>query len=875
MTQDLSAVDLRRLHDQQIRAWFGEVRPLRLEGSGKLFTPPPALPLRAVFVPPALSATYFQPTASEAHLGGGNDVMQWFSQQRRLVVLGDPGSGKSTLVSWLAWRLCAGLTERLPDWADGAVPVPMILRDMQLESIRSFDDLLAAYLRTDVIAGHPALEQHWGRHLQGLIESQPGSVLFLIDGLDELSQATRDKVRDAIRDGMTRLDRARFMVTSRIVGYEQCAIEILPLEALAAGPEAVRLAKAEAIKHAQFTVYRLYVMPFDNGRIRQFARNWFEHGETEDRRGADYLEKFVDGVMRDPVALQLARTPNLLVMAAQVFGITNTLPDGRAKLYEAITKAYLESIDKRYGLLDQRYSLEQKKAWLAAVGYQMQTRRSEDREDSDEGARDLLVDEAEVIAWLSEAMRESGLAPDAAYVSNFVDAIARRSGLFIPRGEGQYAFAHLSIQEYFAALHLQNSVRDHAVSDPVRLKRLFKELAKLGSAPAWREALVTFFELPEWSPKVITTLFQTVFGKELERVPEVAKRQDLWDSPENAAVVETLARLVVNPGIALPGGLRERGVNRALAYLRSERQGSKGAAISGVLGALTVNDEGSRRIWQMLKADPGLLSGSESVLDLRGARMVDFSPLSGFTAITKLLANDTLIADLSPLAGLVQLTHLDLERTPVQSLAPLSSLHALQTLDLSQTQVNDLSPLASLTRLTDLSLIYTPVRDVGALSNLRGLRDLNLQGTEVDDLTPLQGLTSLVQLLVAHTRISDLKPLSSLKSLRTLDLDHSQVADLSGLERLHIEALFINNTLVSSLQPLANVATLSHIMLMNTPVSDLSALADLTSLVSLFVSGSQVRDISPLSHLSELVIEGGPDGPNKKPKRKTSRRKVA
>ena len=119
-----------------------------------------------------------------------------------------------------------------------------------------------------------------------------------------------------------------------------------------------------------------------------------------------YLEKFIAGVMRDPVALQLARTPNLLVMAAQVFGITNTLPDGRAKLYEAITKAYLESIDQRYGLVDQSYSLEQKKAWLAAVGYQMQLRRSS---DSTDGARDLLVAEEDVVRWLSDAMSESEL----------------------------------------------------------------------------------------------------------------------------------------------------------------------------------------------------------------------------------------------------------------------------------------------------------------------------------------------------------------------------------------------------------------------------------------------------------------------------------
>ena len=284
----------------------------------------------------------------------------------RIVVLGDPGSGKSTLVGWLAWRLCAGLTEPLPAWCDGVLPVPMILRDMLLGEVNDFDDLVAAYLQTDLIRGHKVLREFWAEQVHALIEASPQRLLFLIDGLDELSQTTRDKVRDAIRQGMRRWPEARFVVTSRIVGYEQCAIE---------GPnESGQVREIDGFGKnlwallEQFDLRRLYVMPFDAGHIRQFASNWFEHGETDDRRGAAYLQKFIDGLMRDPVALQLGRTPNLMVMAAQVFGITNTLPDGRAKLYEAITSDYLESIDQRYGLVDQRYSLAQKKSMPGGGG---------------------------------------------------------------------------------------------------------------------------------------------------------------------------------------------------------------------------------------------------------------------------------------------------------------------------------------------------------------------------------------------------------------------------------------------------------------------------------------------------------------------------
>ena len=784
MTDAFTALDLRRHHDQQIRAWFGEVRPLRLEGSGRFFTPPPALPLRAVFVPPALSPSYLQASAAEPDLTGSDDVLAWLSRQHRIVVLGDPGSGKSTLIGWLAWRLCAGLTEPLPAWCDGVLPVPMILRDMLLGEVNDFDDLVAAYLQTDLIRGHKVLREFWAAQVRQLIESNPQRLLFLIDGLDELSQSTRDRVREAIRQGMKRWPEARFVVTSRIVGYEQCAIE---------GPnesgqvrEVVPKGFGQNITDylALFDLRRLYVMPFDAGRIRQFARNWFEHGETDDRRGEAYLQKFIDGLMRDPVALQLGRTPNLLVMAAQVFGITNTLPDGRAKLYEAITKAYLESIDQRYGLVDQRYSLEQKKSWLAAVGYRMQSRRSEAAQGNPSD-RDLLVAEAEVVAWLDEAMRESGLEPDAGYVRTFVDAIARRSGLFIPRDEGLYAFAHLSIQEYFAALHLQTGVRDFAVTDPGRLSALFDELGDLAGQAPWREALITFFELPDWSPRVIARLCEAVFGVDLATVPDKARRQEVWAPPTNSARVELLARLVVNPVLALPAAFRQRGFDRAVAYLRSERRAIRMVTSnSGVLAALTGNEQGCQRVWALLRQDPALLSGSATVLDLGGSGIVDFSPLAEFTQITELWLSDTGVADLAQIAGLHQVKALYLDNSRVSDITPLAGMVGLRQLSLRSTGVSDLLPLAGLPSLEFLDLAYAPASDFSPLAGLLNLIHLYLGGAHAGSLTPIAGLSKLTSLGLYGMPMVDVGPLKALKNLRDLGLYGSQVKNQSALRGL-------------------------------------------------------------------------------------------
>ena len=615
-------------------------------------------------------------------------------------------------------------------------------------------------------------------------------------------------------------------------------------------------------------------MPFDTSRIHRFARNWFEHGETDDRRGEAYLQKFVDGLMRDPVALQLARTPNLLVMAAQVFGITNTLPDGRAKLYEAITKAYLESIDQRYGLVDQRYSFEQKRAWLAAVGYHMQARRSE---AASEAGRDLLVGEDEVVDWLGKAMHDSGLEVDATYVHSFVDAIARRSGLFIPRGEGLYAFAHLSIQEFFAALHLQSEVRDFAVSDPSRLETLLEELGHLAEQAPWRETLITFFELPDWSPRVIVRLCKAVFGADLERVPRVALRDNAVEAPTNAALVELLVRLAVNRGVALPESLRQRGIERALDYLRSERVGNEWAPYSGVMAAMTINEEGSRRLWTHLKAHPGALSRSATMLDLRGTRSANYSPLLDFPAIEALMLQDSSIAELSPLVNMSRLRDLWLDGLPVESLEPLTHLPRLLSLDLSGTRVRDLSPLSNLNELRVLNLAFTYVSDLGPLSPLTSVQSLILDGLPVTDISALSALTRLAQLSLNHTLVNDISPLCQLPEIRFLSMAWAPVADFSPLRNLRhlwflnldftsfadlsdvagmgaLESLSLNSTQVRDLAPLAGLSRLRTLALRDAPVSDVQPLAGLHDLTQLLLRGTAVTETAALAGLGKLKI---------------------
>ena len=63
------------------------------------------------------------------------------------MLLGDPGTGKTTLLNYLVWLLARPTvdtwTKRMGGWL---LPVPMVLREQRLRGITNFDGLLDSFL---------------------------------------------------------------------------------------------------------------------------------------------------------------------------------------------------------------------------------------------------------------------------------------------------------------------------------------------------------------------------------------------------------------------------------------------------------------------------------------------------------------------------------------------------------------------------------------------------------------------------------------------------------------------------------------------------------------------------------------------------------
>ena len=860
---DLIEQPLLRKYLANVRDWHGYVRflglPDRRDNRDIL--------IDRLFVEPLVTRQYVSPDLDSSSWNyQAETIFDVLQLGKPVVLLGDPGSGKSTLLNYLVWLLARPTgdvwTKRMGfDWL---LPVPMVLRELQLRNVSSFGGLLAAFLN------HAMSEPLRDNDYLNQMLSE-GRALVLLDGIDELgSPEARANLRRAVFDGFSLYPGCRWLLSSRIVGYDEAPFDAQFDEGLVATET-----RAEAMKdalnadrenlpaaqtsslHAKVasrgtdtTVVTRYMAPFDDQRIDTFASNWYAQRESAVARADEEAAHFVRAVQADAAILRLARVPNLLTMMALIHRLEATLPHGRALLYERIAEAYLESIDRYRGVYSGAYGLPHKKRWLARVGYELQQRRTNEGEQEDEHAEsELLANAASVVVWLEEEMQKGGGASVEMSAREFLDFVGRRSGLFLPRGNERYAFVHLSFQEYFAAVALEREVTglDWARNRPTSLKLTRSQLAKRAEQSTWCETFAFLFELlaskEDWHADLLDALFGEDFCL-LITDPHAS-------STANQA--KLLARLVNNPQSGLTHEKRKHAVSTIVNTVVVHGPGQvywkpAPSALKELLGENT--DQDTRILEEIVEK-----ARRRSALELTVAEtgISDIAPLANLIALTSLNLSRTQITDIRPLGSLVNLKQLRLGRTHISDIAPLADLRALEWLELEKTPISNLSPLADLTALELLDLGGTQVSDLRPLAGLATIDRLYLENTSVSDLGPLTGLKKLKSLLAWDTKITDLKPLAQLTNLTTLHLSNTQVADIGSLAgHLMLKTLSLWSTQVSDLKPLAQLTALEYLDLAFTQVSNLGPLAGLAALKVLDLQRTNVSDLRPLTNLTAL-----------------------
>jgi hypothetical protein len=375
---------------------------------------------------------------------------------RPLLIVGDPGTGKSTLLRHVArhaWDDPEAVGLACPS-IPMIVPLRCIARatgvSVEARLRRALEEAGEFLMEEDL---PPGFLRDWTRRLDA-------RWLFLLDGLDEVSTAERP---DLLRWIRTMRDMAapmgRLVLTSRPV--------------------------AAAIVDDSFGVYRL--QRFTPAQTEDFARTWLGG------RATNFLER-----LRQMRTGALAATPLLVTIAARVYEIDGNLPGRRAGLYERFVTICLEEARRR-GLGEE---LGERLAKIVRLGLTALARSlfeedavnvlsSLDRKAADYLAHALQLPPAEAIA---DGKR-------------FVEVLGRRSGILIRRGS-ESQWLHPTFGEYLAATALTDDY--DAETDEAR------DLVAHWSDDRWRE--VVLFALGIWSAaeQDVTTLVRGIWRTDAE-----------------------------------------------------------------------------------------------------------------------------------------------------------------------------------------------------------------------------------------------------------------------------------------------------------------------------------------------------------------------
>ena len=677
------------------------------------------------------------------------DLFSQLKYQQRLVILGDPGSGKSTLLDWICLSLSEALETPLrsvlrQDASRWPVPLPFILRDLVSEGggELSWESIQEAFLRRPV-----------ARHLDAALLTQllrSGQAMVLLDGLDEIAKKAREALYSAFIRVATDFPQARFVLTSRIVGYNDVPFDLSSDPALGLS-EAVSL------------VTRRYLAPFNDAQIAQFSTQWWERQIPSSAEAREQSRRFLQDLRAKPDTLALARVPNLLTLFALVYRVGADFPGNRSLLYALIAQAYLDTIDRVAKRLPTPipYSGQEMERWLARIAWRMQCQRTAEGSDpqnpQSEAGREPYISRADALREIEDALRDLGASRPRQLAESFLDYAARRSGLFLERGPNLFAFIHLSFLEYFAAQYLvevvtsldwisaqqsdgagaeQESEEEDGEPRPGGVVSL-EDLRKHAKAPLWLEVLSFLFEslskINAKHPRIILRLIWDLPPKGKEWNPFIVREDHAWWTSE-MPFVRLVATLAVNIHVSLRAEDRQTILARCWKVAGELReQGSFTPFGSSIL----LSRETTREL--SLKA-----------LSQSGARSVDLSHAT--------LQDE----DLDFLAALPDLRTLDLSHTAIgdPGLRRLQNSRWLTRLLLDHTQVTDdgLQVLSGFEALEELGLGETAITDAGLrwLSHLSRLQALHLPHTAVGDpsIGSLEKLTQLSWLDLTNTRLT-------------------------------------------------------------------------------------------------------------------------
>ncbi|MFE4695651.1 NACHT domain-containing protein [Streptomyces sp. NPDC056738] len=775
----------------------------------------------------AESSSHAERPWAEPDWGVTRRIEELLARRPRVLLRGEAGAGKTTLVWWLAAHAASGtLGEQLTE-LNGLVPFVIPLREVHARG--GFPSVAQLLSPSQTITGGPP--DGWAARVL-----TAGRALLLVDGLDEVSAPQREEARRWLSDLLDRYPNTRCVATVR--------------------PNAVEEQWLEQDRFAELTL-----LPMSDDDIRAFVRAWHnaarlecDHFYDAGRRGEEQqLLTFLEGdllhqLKRNTALGDLARTPLLCaVICALHRRRRGLMPTTRWSLYRAALSMLLGGRDAGRGVRhidhialepdDQHTLLQRLAIWLVRTGQQQMTQGD-------------AVHQLGLLVGDMPQVQEQGT-PE-----RILRFLLDRSGLLQERGDNAIQFIHRTFQDFLAAKEFHESgylpellhhALDEAWQDVLVLgvghasrwdaERLIEHLIAFGDQAVSREQRCSLYVL---AARCAVSLRQLSSGLTWALKSRVGALMPPLDTEvEDMAALGDWA-VEVQPDSDGPVGSVTRSTVRLLALVRSDKARQKlrryathpdpqirnevarvwdahplEAYANEVLVGMRVpflavdQPEKLKRLSVFEAIAEISVSGSYPGVDLDACLPVDLKSLA--------LRGNGLVRNLDFLRGRVGLTRLE-----VWDCQSLSDLSALLELNLSYLRLSSgaavlpphpgvrelilgaeyghgLTDLKSWTYLEHLTLWgdrNVPEILRAALGAAR-LTRIELRVGSLDDLTSLDPNPRVQSLKISglrnHTRIPELR--RAFPHLTTLDLGLDgggpEVLDLTDLQRLPDLELYV------------------------------------------------------------------------------------
>ncbi|WP_257583614.1 NACHT domain-containing NTPase [Streptomyces sp. TLI_146] len=457
--------------------------------------------------------------------GAPQRVDALLASRPRVLLRGEAGAGKTTLVWWLAAHAAAGTLGPQLAELNGLVPFVVPLRTLRAQGGAYPKPSELPYAARLVVDDAP---DGWAARVL-----KTGRAMLLVDGLDEVPQDDREEAHRWLSSLLERYPRVRCVATVRPLAVEP-----------------------GWLRHAEFEELRL--LPMRDGDIQAFVAAWHRAArlDSDPQEPLDELERDLAHQFRTNATLAaLARTPLLCAVICALHRLRQGfLPRTRWDLYQSALRMLLGNRDERRKVgSPERITLtvEESTQLLQRIAVWLVR----------EGQTEFTAEQAglQILRALPGMPNVRAQGPPELILRHLLN----RSGLLQERGIDVYQFTHRTFQDFLAAKEL---VEDDHIKELVRHagNEQWQDVILLaaghcgrGQLPVLVNGLLKVKGIQAHEAHVLAALCAQHAAWLDEQTSERVKRSIAALLPPNARTITSLARLGPDllPQLPMPGDM--------------------------------------------------------------------------------------------------------------------------------------------------------------------------------------------------------------------------------------------------------------------------------------------------------------------------------